>query len=63
MAVPDMMTVAGTLVELVRKNDSPAVVVGAHGHLAMREVLLGSTTQELIKTAPWLVVVVGPEMD
>jgi nucleotide-binding universal stress UspA family protein len=63
MAVPDMMTVAGTLVELVRKYDSPAVVVGAHGQRPLREVLLGSTTQELIKTAPCPVVVVGPGTD
>ena len=63
MAVPNMTTVAGTLVELVRKYHSPAVVVGAEGHRALREVLLGSTTHELIKTAPCPVVVVGPEMD
>ena len=57
-----MATVAETLVALVRKYDSPASCRG-HGHRALREVLLGSTTQELIKTAPCPVVVAGTHAD
>ena len=62
LVATDMATVAETLVALVRKYDLPASCRG-HGHRALREVLLGSTTQELIKTAPCPVVVAGTHAD
>jgi nucleotide-binding universal stress UspA family protein len=58
LAVADEITVADTLVRLADDNDAPAVVVGAHGHSGIREVLLGSTTRDLIRHAPCPVIVV-----
>ncbi|GAA1815029.1 universal stress protein [Planosporangium flavigriseum] len=53
------VTVAGTLIRVAREHDSPAIVVGAHGHHALHELLLGSTSRDLIEKAPCPVVVVG----
>ena len=51
LAVADVVTVAATLVRLARQRDAPPVMVGAHGHRP-RGGPPGSTTQELISTAP-----------
>jgi nucleotide-binding universal stress UspA family protein len=58
LAVADDITVPETLIRLVRELDAPAVVVGTHGHRDLRELLLGSTSRELVKKAPVPVIVV-----
>jgi nucleotide-binding universal stress UspA family protein len=58
MVVADDVTVADTLIRLAREVDSPAIVVGAHGHRALSELLLGSTSRDVIQRAPCPVMVV-----
>jgi nucleotide-binding universal stress UspA family protein len=58
LVVADDVTVADTLVRLARDLDSPAIVVGAHGHRALSELLLGSTSRDVIQRAPCPVIVV-----
>jgi nucleotide-binding universal stress UspA family protein len=61
LAVADEITVADTLVRLAKEYDSTALVVGSHGHSALGELLLGSTTRAVLKHAECPVVVVrGP---
>ena len=61
LAVADELTIAQTLVRLAEERDAAAVGVGAHGHRAVREVLLGSTSREVVRRAPCPVVIVhGP---
>jgi nucleotide-binding universal stress UspA family protein len=43
---------------VTQERDAPAVVVGAHGYSRMRELLLGSTSREVIRRATCPVVVV-----
>jgi nucleotide-binding universal stress UspA family protein len=50
--------VAETIVDVARERDAPAVVVGAHGHGALSEVLLGSTSREVVRRAESPVVIV-----
>jgi nucleotide-binding universal stress UspA family protein len=57
LAVADAMTVGDTLVRLAGEVDAAAVVVGRHGHSALRDVLLGSTANHVIRNAPCPVVV------
>jgi nucleotide-binding universal stress UspA family protein len=52
------VTVAETIVRVARDRDAQAVVVGAHGHGRVAEVVLGSTTRDVIRHAPCPVVVV-----
>jgi nucleotide-binding universal stress UspA family protein len=52
------VTVAGTLIRVAREFDSPAILVGAHGHHALHELVLGSTSRDLIEKAPCPVIVV-----
>jgi nucleotide-binding universal stress UspA family protein len=60
--VADEITVAETLVRLAEEYHAAAVVVGSHGHTAVREVLFGSTTRDVLKNAPCPTVVVrGPK--
>jgi nucleotide-binding universal stress UspA family protein len=62
LVVADELTVADTLLRLARERDAPAIVVGSHGHNALREVVLGSTTRDVIKHAECAVIVRrGPE--
>jgi nucleotide-binding universal stress UspA family protein len=50
--------IAETLVDLARERDAQAIVVGAHGHGRLSEVILGSTSRDVIRRAecPALVV-------
>lgn len=58
LAVVDTLTVANTLVRLARERDASPVVVGSHGHGGVRELLLGSTTRDVIRDSPCPVCVV-----
>jgi nucleotide-binding universal stress UspA family protein len=58
LAVADELSVADTLLRLVEERKASAVVVGSHGHRGVRELLLGSTTRDLIRHAECPVVVV-----
>lgn len=57
LAVADEISVAETLVRLTHERDAQALVVGAHGHGRLSEVLLGSTSRTVIRTAPCPVLV------
>ncbi|MEY2401459.1 MAG: hypothetical protein QOJ08_1570 [Ilumatobacteraceae bacterium] len=61
--VADKITVAETLVRLAEEHDAAAIVLGSHGHNALREVLLGSTTRDVLKKAPCPAVVVREPKD
>jgi nucleotide-binding universal stress UspA family protein len=50
--------VAETIVRVARERDAQAVVVGAHNQGRLSEVLLGSTSREVVRRAEWPVVVV-----
>jgi nucleotide-binding universal stress UspA family protein len=58
LAVADDITVGDTLVRLATERDAQALVVGAHGHSALGEVLLGRTSQTVVRHAPCPVIVV-----
>jgi nucleotide-binding universal stress UspA family protein len=58
-AVADTVTVADTLVRLAEEHDAAAVAVGNHGHGKLREMIVGSTTREVIEKAPCPALVVG----
>jgi nucleotide-binding universal stress UspA family protein len=47
-----------SLVRITGERDAAAIVVGAHGHGRLSEVLLGSTSTEVVRNAPCPVVVV-----
>lgn len=51
-------SVAQTIVTVARERDAQAIVVGAHGHSRVGEVLLGSTSRDLVRHADCPVVVV-----
>jgi nucleotide-binding universal stress UspA family protein len=61
LAVADEITVAETLVRLARERDAQAVVVGARGHRGLERLLLGSTSEGVVRKAPCPVVVVRAE--
>ncbi len=50
-------TVAETLVDVARERDAQAITVGAHGHGRLGEVILGSTSRDVIRRATSPVVV------
>jgi nucleotide-binding universal stress UspA family protein len=58
LTVADELTVPTTLIRLAVDRAAPAVAVGSHGHRGIREILLGSTTRELLRRAPCPVIVV-----
>jgi nucleotide-binding universal stress UspA family protein len=60
LAVADDVNVpvAETIVRVATERDAQAVVIGAHGHGRVGEVLLGSTSREVIRHAPCPAVVV-----
>jgi nucleotide-binding universal stress UspA family protein len=58
LVVADEMSPADTLIRLAAERDAAVIVVGRHGHRAVREALVGSTTRDLIRRAPCPVLVV-----
>jgi nucleotide-binding universal stress UspA family protein len=52
LAVADEITVADTLIRLAKQFDASVIVVGSHGHHGLTELLLGSTTRDVLKHAP-----------
>jgi nucleotide-binding universal stress UspA family protein len=63
LVVADDVTIADTLIRVVEEKDAPAVVIGAHRHGALSEVLLGSTSRDVIRRAPCPVLVVREHDD
>lgn len=61
LAVADDITVADTLIRVAREQNAQVLVVGAHGHSAWREILLGSTSREVVHRAPCPALVVRAE--
>ncbi len=51
---------AQAIVEVARKRKVDAIVLGAHGHTALYNLIIGSTTQAVLKKATCPVVVVPP---
>ena len=58
LVVADDVTVADTLVRVAGERDACALVVGAHRHGAVSEVLLGSTSRDVLRHAHCPVLVV-----
>lgn len=58
LAVADDLTVADTLVRLAKEHDAAVIVVGAHRHGRIAELLLGTTSRGVIERAPCPVLVV-----
>jgi nucleotide-binding universal stress UspA family protein len=58
MVVADEMSIADTLLRVAKEQDAAALVVGAHRQGALSEVLLGSTSRDVIRKATCPVVVV-----
>ena len=53
---------AAHILEDADEHDAAFIVIGSHGHTAFFELLLGSTTQAVIKRAQQLVVVIPHKM-
>ncbi|MHA6793981.1 universal stress protein [Pseudonocardia bannensis] len=56
--VADDRTVPDTLVEVASELDAQTLVLGAHGHGALSELLLGSTSRAVLRKAPCPVMIV-----
>jgi nucleotide-binding universal stress UspA family protein len=52
LAVADALTPADTLVRLATERDATVIVVGAHRHARIAELILGSTTRGVLEHAP-----------
>ncbi len=52
---------AGNILEQAGKVRAAYIVLGSHGHTAFYDLLVGSTTNAVLKKAPCPVVVVPPE--
>jgi nucleotide-binding universal stress UspA family protein len=63
LAVADDITVADTLVRVAAESDAAALVVGAHSHGALSEVLLGSTSRDVVRRTRCPVLVVREHED
>jgi nucleotide-binding universal stress UspA family protein len=63
MVVADEVSVAETLLRVTRERDALAVVVGAHRHGVLSEVLLGSTSRDVVRHATCPVVLVREDAD
>jgi nucleotide-binding universal stress UspA family protein len=50
------------ILEEAEQHDAEFIVIGSHGHTAFFELLLGSTTQAVLKRARQPVVVIPPSM-
>jgi nucleotide-binding universal stress UspA family protein len=58
LAVADATSPAETLVRLARDRDARAVVLGAHGHSRVSELVFGTTSESVLRHAPCPVIVV-----
>ncbi|MHA6794408.1 universal stress protein [Pseudonocardia bannensis] len=58
LVVADDASVPATLLRLAEERDAPVLVLGAHRHSALSELLMGSTARELLKRADRPVLVV-----
>jgi nucleotide-binding universal stress UspA family protein len=63
MVVADEVSIADTLLRVAKERDAVALVVGAHRHGTIGEVLLGSTSRDVVRHATCPVVVVRAEDD
>jgi nucleotide-binding universal stress UspA family protein len=63
LVVADESSVADTLVRVAGEQDAAALVIGAKGHRAVSEVLLGSTERDVVRQAPCPVVVVRADVE
>jgi nucleotide-binding universal stress UspA family protein len=65
LVVADDVSVADTLIQVASERDASAVVVGAHRHGGLSEVLLGSTSRDVVRHArcPAIVVREGTDRD
>jgi nucleotide-binding universal stress UspA family protein len=63
LVVADDVSIADTLVRVARERDAAALVVGAHRHRAVSEVLLGSTSRDVVRHAPCPTIVVRGDAD
>jgi nucleotide-binding universal stress UspA family protein len=63
LVVADDVGIADTLIRVAEERDAPAVVVGAHRHGALSEVLLGSTSRDVVRNASCPAVVVREDAD
>jgi nucleotide-binding universal stress UspA family protein len=63
LAVADDLPIATTLLRVAEEQDAPVVVVGAHRRGALAELLVGSTTKDLLKRATIPVLVVREPND
>jgi nucleotide-binding universal stress UspA family protein len=54
--------VALALTDVIRKSEIDLVVIGTHGRGGVRQVLLGSTSEEIVYSAPCPVLTVGPHV-
>jgi nucleotide-binding universal stress UspA family protein len=52
--------VADTIVSVATDRSVDAIVIGAHGHSRLSEVVLGSTSRDVIRRAPCPVVIARP---
>lgn len=52
LAVADDVTVADTLIRLAKEFDASVIAIGSHGHHGLTELLLGSTTRDVLKHSP-----------
>ena len=60
LAVADDITVAETLVRLARERHASAIAIGLHGHRSFRELVMGGTARDVIRSSPCLVILRGP---
>jgi nucleotide-binding universal stress UspA family protein len=58
LVVADETSIAGTLIRVAEERDASALVIGAHRHGALSEVLLGSTSRDVVRHAPCPAIVV-----
>ena len=48
--------------EVIQSHDSDLIVIGTHGHGAMKKVFLGSRAEEIVRLAPCPVLTIGPHV-
>lgn len=62
LAIADATTPADTLVRVARERNAEVIVVGAHKHGRLAELLFGTTTRGVLQHAPCPVLVVSHEL-